>query len=363
MVLPVLQSFPDCVDWSKTIDPYLPQLWQPSKLLDVLQGRQALLDLYLQTNPFISGLALSILFGAIFLVVAEVNKNYSQVDRCWSILPTFYIAHFDLWARLAGVPSQRLDIILFFTTLWSARLTFNYWRKGGYQVGSEDYRWEIIRDRVPAWAFSILNATFISFIQSILLFSLAAPVYPILLSTQFQPTVTLSDFAFLALELGLLTTEYIADEQQWEFQNAKKEYQRTGKVTPGFTAESLARGFNTTGLWAWSRHPNFACEQSIWLVLGYWATLASEEPLAWTLIPGISLVALFQGSTWLTERITAGKYTEYKEYQRQVGMFAPNILNFGPYEPPTAINAKWSRADETGANELSKKKKKGKKQQ
>lgn len=141
MVLPVLQSFPDCVDWSKTIDPYLPQLWQPSRLLDVLHGRQGLLDLYLQTNPFISGLALSILFGAIFLVVAEVNKNYSQVDRCWSILPTFYIAHFDLWARLSGVPSQRLDIILFFTTLWSARLTFNYWRKGGYQVGSEDYRW------------------------------------------------------------------------------------------------------------------------------------------------------------------------------------------------------------------------------
>lgn len=22
-----------------------------------------------------------------------------------------------------------------------ARLTFNYWRKGGYEIGSEDYRW------------------------------------------------------------------------------------------------------------------------------------------------------------------------------------------------------------------------------
>lgn len=21
------------------------------------------------------------------------------------------------------------------------RLTFNYWRKGGYSIGSEDYRW------------------------------------------------------------------------------------------------------------------------------------------------------------------------------------------------------------------------------
>ncbi|KUI55515.1 hypothetical protein VP1G_02876 [Cytospora mali] len=383
MVLPVLQSFPDCVDWSKTVDPYLPQLYElPSKLLNITQPDQGPLDLYLKTNPFISGLALSIFFGAIFFVVSEINKNYSQVDRCWSILPTFYIAHFDLWARLSGVPSQRLDLILFFSTLWSARLTFNYWRKGGYEIGSEDYRWEIVRHNVPAWAFLILNITFIAFIQSVLLFSLAAPVYPILLSTQFQPTLAWYDFAFLAAELGLLTTEYFADEQQWEYQNAKKEYQKTAKVARGFAADDLDRGFNTTGLWAWSRHPNFACEQSIWLTLGYWATVTSESPLSWTLIPGFSLVALFQGSTWLTEKITSGKYPEYKEYQRQVGMFAPNVLNLGPYQPPASsvaeakvkepkvkeanvIEAKLDEAtatgtQDTGANEVTKKKRKGK---
>lgn len=142
MVLPVLQSFPDCVDWSKTVDPYLPQLYElPSKLMGVFKAHQSLKDVYLETNPLISGLAVSIFLAAIFWVSSEINKNYSQVDRFWSILPTFYIAHFDLWARLSGVPSQRLDLILFFSTLWTIRLTFNYWRKGGYQIGSEDYRW------------------------------------------------------------------------------------------------------------------------------------------------------------------------------------------------------------------------------
>lgn len=165
MAVPSLLSFPDTIDWSKTVEPYIPQLYElPSKLLDVLQSRQSVLDLYLKTNPLISGLGLSIVFGAIFLVVAEINRNYSQVDRCWSILPTFYIAHFDLWARLSGISSQRLDAILLFSTLWSVgtprppthfvrivslivlqiRLTFNYWRKGGYQVGSEDYRWFVL---------------------------------------------------------------------------------------------------------------------------------------------------------------------------------------------------------------------------
>lgn len=123
MALPALQNFEDCASWAKTVEPYLPQLYElPSKLVDVAQGRQGILDLYTHTNPLISGFAISVFFGAVFLVVAEFNKNYSQVDRCWSILPTFYIAHLDLWARMAGVPSPRLDALLVFSTAWSVSL-------------------------------------------------------------------------------------------------------------------------------------------------------------------------------------------------------------------------------------------------
>lgn len=120
MTLPALQKFEDCADWAKTVEPYVPQLYElPSKLVDVVQGRLGLGHLYTETNPVVSGFAISIFLGAIFLVVAEFNKNYSQVDRCWSILPTFYIAHFDLWARLAGIPSSRIDALLVFSAAWS----------------------------------------------------------------------------------------------------------------------------------------------------------------------------------------------------------------------------------------------------
>jgi steroid 5-alpha reductase family enzyme len=40
----------------------------------------------------------------------------------------------------------------------------------------------------------------------------------------------------------------------------------------------------------------------------------------------MSYLLLFQGSTWLTELITSKKYPEYKEYQRLVGKFLPNVL-------------------------------------
>lgn len=45
---------------------------------------------------------------------------------------------------------------------------------------------------------------------------------------------------------------------------------------------------------------------------------------------------LFQGSTWLTELITAGKYPEYSMYQQKVGRFAPKALS--PYQTPVKVN-------------------------
>jgi len=74
---------------------------------------------------------------------------------------------------------------------------------------------EIIRKYIPSFVFHIFNWTFISFIQSILLFAIAAPTYTLLLTTQFEPDLSSADIAFVAIELGLILTEYIADQQQW----------------------------------------------------------------------------------------------------------------------------------------------------
>ncbi|KAJ4391403.1 hypothetical protein N0V93_005020 [Gnomoniopsis smithogilvyi] len=339
MAVPTLLRFEDCASWAKTVEPYIPQLYElPSKVVDVVQGRQDLLNLYTQTNPLISGFAISVALGGVFLVVAEFNKNYSQVDRCWSILPTFYIAHFDLWARLAGVPSQRIDAILVFGIAWSARLTYNYWRKGGYTVGSEDYRWEIIQKHIPVWAFKLLNVTFISFMQSVILFLLAAPVYPILLTTQFRPDLGASDVAFLAWELLLVASEWVSDGQQWDFHIAKQTYQKTATIPQGWKVDDLNRGFLTSGLWKYSRHPNFAAEQTIWLSLYIWSAISTNTTFTWASAGVINLIWIFASSTILTEWISAGKYPEYKEYQRQVGKFMP--MSIGGYQPPAIAPAK-----------------------
>ena len=53
------------------------------------------------------------------------------------------------------------------TEYYQARLTYNYWRKGGYNIGSEDYRWKIVKDYIGAPLFFVLDVVFISSLQSV----------------------------------------------------------------------------------------------------------------------------------------------------------------------------------------------------
>ena len=122
MALPFLKSLEDCGDYSKTVEPFLPQLYAlPYQILDAFTNPTAMKQLYIETNPLISGFAASLAFGFIFLVVSEINRNYSQVDRLWSILPNLYVVHLAVWARLAGISHSRIDLVAVSTTIWSVR--------------------------------------------------------------------------------------------------------------------------------------------------------------------------------------------------------------------------------------------------
>lgn len=74
---------------------------------------------------------------------------------------------------------------------------------------------EIVRKNIPAWLFHLFNLTFISFIQSILLFLIAAPAYPLLLSSQFESELSTADMAYVVMELSLVLSEWFSDQQQW----------------------------------------------------------------------------------------------------------------------------------------------------
>lgn len=107
----------------------------------------------------------------------------------------------------------------------------------------------------------------IAIIQNIILFLLGLPTRTAALQ---QPSaLSTSDYVLATLAVIDLTCEFISDNQQWSFQNYKHSGKLNANEWPGaniaWTPEDAKRGFITRGLWAWSRHPNFFCEQSFWV--------------------------------------------------------------------------------------------------
>ncbi|KAL1975561.1 hypothetical protein VTN31DRAFT_3953 [Thermomyces dupontii] len=147
--LPSILSPADAAQFNTTVAPYLVQAPQWFQFLrdqvSVVTGGgrvnvAELQTLYYQSNPAVTALTFALAIAPIFVLVALITGNYSQVDRFWSILPTLYNVHYALWARRAGLDTARLDSVALLSLAWGARLTFNYARKGGYKFGSEDYR-------------------------------------------------------------------------------------------------------------------------------------------------------------------------------------------------------------------------------
>jgi steroid 5-alpha reductase family enzyme len=131
--------------------------------------------------------------------------------------------------------------------------------------------------------------------------------------------------------------EFFADQQQWNYHKAKSAYQSTAQVpkNSGYTAAQLDRGFNTSGLFAWSRHPNFAAEQAVWVALYQWCCCDSDTLGNWAAAGAMGYLILFQASTWFTELITSEKYPQYALYQQRVGKFLPKTKTVSMEESET----------------------------
>lgn len=269
-----------------------------------------------RVQPVTVVLLLAAAVSAFCWIASLITKDTSWVDRIWSIAPVAYVWVFAAAALIDGRDAGRLLVMAVLVTLWGARLTFNFARKGGYS-GVEDYRWAVLRARMKPWQFQLFNVFFIVLYQNALLVLIALPagmawLHPI--------GFTSWDTLFAALFLGFLVLETAADQQQWDFHRAKAA--AGGRLEPGFL---------TTGLFRWSRHPNFFAEQAQWWMLyclgataavtsglGFWGGAVNA-----TIVGPILLSVLFIGSTIFTESISSSKYPAYAEYRRTTSMLIP----------------------------------------
>lgn len=273
-------------------------------------------------------LVLLIICGASALycfIAGELSRNNSQMDKLWSVLPIAYV-----WVIAAmGEMKWRLIIIAVIVTLWGARLTYNFAKKGAYSIkfwsGEEDYRWIYLRKQKGfqnKFVWGIFDLLFISIFQNVVVLGITLPALAIMNS---KAPLNILDIAAAILMAGALLYEVIADRQQNAFQTKKYEYLNSGMKLEELP-EPYNRGFNVSGLWARSRHPNYIGEQMIWVSLYLFtisAGVAHFGVFHWTILGVGLLILVFVGSSRMAESISVQKYKEYENYQRQVFKYLP----------------------------------------
>jgi len=286
---------------------------------------------------------LCIVFAFYSLVWSIIGQNCSKVDQIWSITPWLYCWLFylhDLWVH-NGKDNAKLLLICICTTTWGLRLTFNFWMKGGYGnliVHEEDYRWPILRKFINnSFLFFIFNVTFIAGYQNLLLLLIALPTYYAGLSHGSSDKIDSNKDYMVALAFFVfLAFESLADLQHWNFHAKKSKAKAAAAASSNYIEQDpdVRDGFFQSGLFKYSRHPNYFCEQSMWVCvylfsinLNSWSDCVNVSILG-----PILLILLFQGSMMFGEHISCGKYPQYKAYQARTSQCFPTLP--GPRLPP-----------------------------
>lgn len=253
-------------------------------------------------------------------IAGVITRNYSQVDRLWSVLPAVYVL---VWMP-DYIDNPRYIIPAILVILWGIRLTTNFAIKGGYKFSwkkgfyEEDYRWPVLKEKIPnRFLFELFNLFFISFFQLALVFAFTLPLY---FYGMITGPITPVEIILYILHALFLLLETIADYQQLSYY--KKRSDEAHKENP-----RIALGFNTFGLWKYSRHPNYVCETSQWVIV-YLYLLVVVGYVHLSGLGVLILLLLFVGSTRMAEIITSKKYAAYTDWKKATPPWIPIDIFF-----------------------------------
>lgn len=203
-----------------------------------------------------------------------------------------------------GAAGSRPILVFALVTIWGVRLMVHIgWRNRGKP---EDHRYQAWREQ---WGQSFVIRTFfqIFLLQGFLSLLILLPVTRTLI--QNSPPLTILDaVGFSVWFLGFFF-ETVGDFQLLQF---KKNASNKGKII-------------TTGLWAYTRHPNYFGEVTLWW--GIYLLCLSVPGNGWTIIGPLTITYLIlkvSGTPMLEKR-----YADHPEYARYI----QNTSAFFPFPP------------------------------
>lgn len=251
--------------------------------------------------PLLASNALGILGIASLLWLVSVRlRDASIVDPWWSLL--FLFVGWNTALRTGLTASKWLFLLLL--SLWALRLF------GHLLVRSrgkpEDPRYAAFRKKYgPAryWWFSYFQ---VFLLQGALALAISAPVQVALGAAAPDP-VSWLDWLGTAVFFAGFAFEAVADAQLQRFRD---DASRRGTVLD-------------SGLWAWSRHPNYFGEALLWW--GLWLH-ALDSPWGWATLPAPVLLTFLllrvSGVAMLDDLLRRTK-PQYADYIARTSAFFP----------------------------------------
>ena len=276
----------------------------------------AVAAVWLAWGPRTGGLWLDTLIADVLatLVVfafSRAYRNSSFYDAYWSVVPPLLFGYW--WWQgpvgLHGPGALRCWLLAVLIGYWAVRLTAN-WVHGFAGLHHEDWRYAILRQGAGRWEFAA-DLFGIHLFPTLQVFVGMLPVY--LAVT--RPGEGWPWLAWVAFVVGMaaVTVELVADLQMRRF-----------------VARCLPGGVMATGLWAWSRHPNYFGEIGFWFSLALFGVAASPGD-AWWLFAGVVLmVAMFLGASIpMMEQRSLQRRPDYQDVIDRVPRLVPR--------PPRAV--------------------------
>jgi steroid 5-alpha reductase family enzyme len=250
------------------------------------------------TTWLLLGLLIMLVAFATVWAIGVKIRNYSFLDVIWSygvaiLAPIYALAG-------PGHPERKFA----FTVLgvaWSLRLGTHLFFRVLHHHPQEDVRYQGLRQRWPG-TFKFLLFHELQAVV-VVIFSL-----PFLLAAWRPMPLRELDFIGLGLVVAALLGESLADRQLRRF---KADPANKGRVCD-------------TGLWRYSRHPNYFCE---WLVWVGFALTSLDTPYGWiTLLCPLLMYHFLTKVTGIpiTEEYSLkSKPDAYRAYQRRTNAFFP----------------------------------------
>lgn len=241
-----------------------------------------------------------LLFSLVWAIHVKI-RDAGIVDFFWG--PGFALSGW-LAVLLSGRATPVSLILLALVTLWAARLTAHMvWRHR--HMDGEDARYAAMRAKGgPHWWWRSLFTLY--WLQGAIQWALATPVHAAVLFPVEEASMGFL-FAGVALFVAGFLLEAVADHQLWRF---KAERGNRGRLM-------------TTGLFAWSRHPNYFGETVLWWGLGLVGFAATN--LWWVFVgPALITVLLLKVSgVSLLDAHLARTKPGYEEWAGRTSAFIP----------------------------------------